>query len=175
MDSGPYMVAIAPTIFLLGWQSKGISASTVCSILIFQDLGGKGFHHLDVVPSSQKPPPPTQYDRKKMAITKEEFLCDVRAFFVSSKKLIDDSISHSQFKEWKKDISDQIYLSVTTEVERQFVADYYANSHSKWRHIHPANSGLYTYAQKRSTDDQQEDGIDARDFFEHVLPRVIKK
>jgi len=51
----------------------------------------------------------------------------------------------------------------------------YANSNVKLRHIHPVNSGLFTYASRISPDEQQEHGKDARDFFDHVLPRVIKK
>ena len=50
----------------------------------------------------------------------------------------------------------------------------YANSHLKWRDIHPANSGNFTYAQKISPDDRQEHGSDARDFFAYVLPRVME-
>ena len=59
-------------------------------------------------------------------ISKEEFLGKIRNYCVSSEKLTVTSISFPVFEDWKEEILREIYFSVTTEEQRQYVQEYYA-------------------------------------------------
>ena len=59
-------------------------------------------------------------------ISKEEFLGKIRNYCVSSEKLTVTSISFPVFEDWKEEILREIYFSVTTEEQRQYVQEFYA-------------------------------------------------